>query len=304
MITQNIPSFPKFKKFQTEDREEIKHITKKFPPYCEYSLVGLLTWYNIEVAILNDNLILRLPDSFDDHTPAYSVFGTNEIDQTIIKILSRLNKLGHEPKLILVPEPVVTSLKIPKKFICIENRNMFDYIVSTEEMATLRGGHNRTKRQLVILFSKRYPDYRMETIDLKNHEIQEEIKNLYIRWRKNANKPKNFLNFEYRTLVKLYELVDQLDIVSHGLYHKSTLIGFSIVDLVTKPYAIHYYMKTDIRYRGINAIFNKFIGEYLFNKGYLYLNLEADLGLPGLRNTKMLSHPIRFLKKYTFRLAE
>lgn len=298
-----IPSFPKFKKFQIEDRKDIEQLIKTAPPYCEYSLVALLTWNGIELAMLNNNLVMKLSDYYDDHTPEFSVYGTTDIDKTLHTILKYTKKNKYESTLVFVPEHVVNAIRSSKDFICREDRDHFDYIVSTEEMATLKGGRNQTKRELFKSFSKQYQGYRWTILDLKNKIVQNEIKYLYDTWRRNISKEDGFLDYEYEALIKLYPFADDMNIISHGMYYDSLLTGFSIVGLVNKPYAIHYYMKTDIRYRGITVTCNKLLGEYLFNHDYLFLNLEADRGVLGLRNSKILRHPIELLKKYKIRLA-
>ncbi len=127
-----IPSFPKFKKFQIEDRKDIEQLIKTAPPYCEYSLVALLTWNGIELAMLNNNLVMKLSDYYDDHTPEFSVYGTTDIDKTLHTILTYTKKNKYESTLVFVPEHVVNAIRSSKDFICREDRDHFDYIVSTE----------------------------------------------------------------------------------------------------------------------------------------------------------------------------
>lgn len=298
-----ISLFPDFHKLKLEDQFCVKNITRRYPPYCEYSILALLTWYKIEIALLDDNLVLKMRDFYNDHSAAYSVLGTNNIDLTIGKVLTRIDKDGEDPELILVPEPVIYALKNPTRFIYKEDIDNFDYVVSTEEMATLKGGRNQTKRELFKLFSKKYPSVKLEAIDLKNEIIQKKIKYLYNIWYKNSGRPNNTLDHEYKAVRELFTISDKLDILTHGLFHNKKLIAFSVVGLVNKPYAINYYIKTDLRYRGISVSFNKLIGIELLNLGFKYLNLEADLGIPGLKKSKQLRHPVEFLKKYSIRLS-
>lgn len=293
-----IPLFPAFKKFAIEDKAAVEGITHAFQPYCEFSLVSLLTWYDIKISLLNNNLVLNLQSYYNENSGVYTFIGINNVDQTIETIVSYAEKTNGVTQLVLIPEPVIHSIKSPDKFNCVEDRDNFDYILSVEDISTLKGGINKSKRKLVNRFVTKYKEYEFTVIDITNKNIQKDITKIYTSWRKSSHKPAHYIDFERKTLLKLLPYVNKLNIIFFGLYYHTILIGFSCIELNNKPYANCSYSKTDHSFQGSQVLINKLVGEYLFKNNYYFLNIESDLGIPGLRNAKILYNPVQFLKKY------
>lgn len=61
------------------------------------------------------------------------------------------------------------------------------------------------------------------------------------------------------------------------------------------------FTKADINYRGSFQFIDQKRAEYFYNLGYKFLNLEQDLGIPGLQQAKLSWNPVGYLKKYTIK---
>src|SRR3989344_5608277 len=60
-----IPIFPTFKKLTVEDKNEVEKATNSYPPYSDYNFVSLWSYNtkdSIEIALLNDNLVVKFFD--------------------------------------------------------------------------------------------------------------------------------------------------------------------------------------------------------------------------------------------------
>jgi hypothetical protein len=78
------------------------------------------------------------------------------------------------------------------------------------------------------------------------------------------------------------------------------LRGFTVFEQVTKEYAILSFQKADKSYPGIFEFLNHSIALYLHKRGCMFMNMEQDLGIPGLRQAKRKYDPT-YLKKYSIR---
>ena len=173
-----IPIFPTFKKLTVEDKNEVEKATKSYPPYSDYNFVSLWSYNtkdSIEIALLNDNLVVKFLDYFAvEHF--YSFLGTSSVTETITTLLAHAAKHNISQKLILIPEICVLSDKsITSKFDVQEDLDNFDYILSIPEISTLAGNKYGAKRNFVNRFVKNYLSISVVNLDLNDHKTKNHI---------------------------------------------------------------------------------------------------------------------------------
>src|SRR5579872_3865640 len=101
-----IPSFPRFKSLEIEDKEEIEHLTKKYPPYSDFIFTSLWAWDTndtTQIAKLNGNLVIRFQDYVENNT-IYTFIGDKDVIETIDTIFLFLKESGQYQSLSLVPQ--------------------------------------------------------------------------------------------------------------------------------------------------------------------------------------------------------
>jgi uncharacterized protein len=297
-----IPKFPKFKKLEIDDFHAIEKFTRQFPPYNDFEFASLWSYNTLGanlISLLNDNLVIKIQD-FITGDFFYSFLGYNHIKDTIEILINRSKKENLGNKLFLVPEINFSQTdSLQKYFLIQEDPNSFDYILSVDEIAKLKGKKYYDKRNLVNRFEKFYKNHIVKDLDLSNKATQQEIESLFYVWEKRKGKQRSETAIELTAVKKLFELTNILKILANGVYYNNQLIGFTTYHKVHKEYAIMTFEKGDTFYEGIYAFLNHQAAKNLQKLGCIYLNYEQDLGIPGLKRAKMLWRPIFFLKKYT-----
>jgi|WetSurMetagenome_2_1015567.scaffolds.fasta_scaffold115976_1 uncharacterized protein len=293
--------FPNFKKIELSDIDIIESLTKQFPPYNDFEFASLWT-YNTEgnnaYSMLNGNLVIKIQD-FVTGDYFYSFIGANQAKDTINELLAKSKKDKFGTKLYLIPEINLKSLPSLDKYFSIrEDPDSFDYILSVDEVASLRGGKYYDKRNLVNRFKRLYPKHSVELLDLAKEKTRREIIELFMLWKQKKGKNIEEVEIELKAIKKMFGLVGRLNMMGIGIYSQNKLIGFATYHIVWDNYAIMSFEKGNTIYEGIYAYINHEAAKHLKELGVKYINYEQDLGIPGLKKAKMLWRPVFFLKKY------
>ncbi|MDO8638300.1 MAG: phosphatidylglycerol lysyltransferase domain-containing protein, partial [Candidatus Daviesbacteria bacterium] len=208
-------------------------------------------------------------------------------------------KNGLHPQLKLIPEVVLKAEpKILDEFHIEEDRDNFDYIYLLEEEKDYKGNKYRNKRNFTNRFKRLYSSsYKL--IELVDPETQKQILDLFDHWQKLKEKENEEVKNELLAIRKMLDLANELKLICIGIYINKKLIAFSINELLLGGYAINLFEKADITYQGIFPYLRSITASYLLEQGGKFLNHEQDLGIEGLRKSKMSYNPQFFLKKYT-----
>lgn len=301
-ILMNIPTFPKFKKLALSDKENVLLLLKPYPPYSDFNFTSLWS-YNVKddvvVSLLNNNLVIRFRD-YITNEPFYSFLGTSNVIDTINQLLQFTRSLGERhPSLKLIPEANIKGKsEIDKMFTIVEDRDNFDYVLSISEWCDLQTSRYSSQRKMINRFFRRNPGSGVTILDLNNKKTTTEIFDLFNKWEETKKRSREDTKHELVAIQRTIRDKGYLSLFSMGLYKNAELIGFIIADLENEKYAESHFLKYIASYSGINHILHHSMALELQKKGYEYINIEQDLGLPGLRITKEQAKPITYLKKY------
>jgi hypothetical protein len=80
------------------------------------------------------------------------------------------------------------------------------------------------------------------------------------------------------------------------------MVAYSIYE-IRDDYAIGHFEKALKEHNGLYDYLKHTTAKELHEKGVKYINYEQDLGIVGLRQTKLLLHPEHYLKKYSISLS-
>ena len=294
-----IPKFPKFEKLTIENKAHIESHTIKHPPYSDFNFTSLFSWgdEDTQLSTLNGNLVIKFKD-YITNEPFYTFIGINKVHETIKILLDESVKNNIHPRLKLIPEAALKAdPKILEQFDIQEDRDNFDYIYMLEEAREFKGKKHRDKRNFVNRFKKLYKSTH-KIIHLDNPKIQKEILGLYFQWQK-LKGIKKIIGNELIAIKKIFEFSKNLSLICVGLYINKKLVGFSINEILTDGYSMNLFEKADTTYQGIFPYLRHISAIYLLDLGSKFLSHEQDLGIEGLRKSKMSYNPNFFLKKYT-----
>ncbi len=297
-----LPTFPEFKKLSIEDKNHIEEYISEFPPYSDFNFTSLWSWGDEEtyISTLDGNLVIKFRDYITSE-PFYTFIGINKVKDTIKTLLEQSDKDGVQLRLKLIPEVALKAdPDLLNHFDVLEDRDNFDYIYLIEEALTFQGKKHRGKRNFVNRFKKLYKTT-SQIIDIREIVVQNEMVNLFETWMKLKSKDQSEVENELSAIKKLFKFAEHLDMLCIGIYHEGKLIGFSVNEVLKNGYAMNLFEKGDTAFQGIYPYLRHITAVYLHEKGCKYLSHEQDLGIEGLRQSKMSYGPNFFLKKYTIK---
>lgn len=297
-----IPEFPEFKKLELSDREEVQKFTSNFPPYSDFNFSNMWAWdldEEMGLSMLNGNLVVKFSD-YVNGEPFFSFLGDNMVNETAKELLNFSEKNYKIGNLKLIPEFIVNLLD-KSEFQIEHDINSNDYIYLLEDLANMNKWSGTTSSKNIRGFCKLYDDYTVEVEGisevLKNGYIGDYV-DLFERWARSKNL-ENFAGLrEYKAFERFLRInEDCIKVLSFR--ETRILVGFTMYEIFSDMYAISHFAKTDYFFNGkATDILNWEEAKMLHSQGVKYFNWEQDLGIEGLRKSKLKYKPIFFLNKY------
>ncbi|MDI6846371.1 MAG: phosphatidylglycerol lysyltransferase domain-containing protein [Candidatus Saccharicenans sp.] len=287
-----IPEFPELKPVELADREEINRYLEIYPPdICELTFANIFIWRHWEkqqITKINDNLCVLC--SPPDEPPYFlEPVGENRLRDTVETCLS------VAPRLSRVSERFVSRLG--PGFSIREDRDNFDYVYLTEELASLRGKKFDGKRNLIKKFEK---SYRAEVRPLAETHVWGCLE-LLRRWE--ASSPEENREADEKTLAASTAIrealvnLSSLELQGIVMFIEGRVEGFCLGERLNPETAVVHVELASRQMTGLHQFLNRECARTVW-KEFKYINREQDAGLPGLRKSKLSYHPHRFVKKY------
>lgn len=294
-----IPYFPKFKKLEISDKEEIENFTEQFQPYSDFNFANLWSWDvngKTEISKTNNALIIKFID-YEAPRFFYSFLSGSDANELAESILRFALKQGFTPKLKLLPQ--ITSKQLDgSKFTIEEDHDNFDYIYDLQKLANYKGKLFEDKRNLLARFLKKYKNSHIEVkiLDLSDSASQKEIISLNNRWEENKG---TRIKDETQALKRLFKLYEKVRLLCIGVLIDKKLVAFCLNELLKLNYAITHFAKADVKLSsGLYAYLMQANAKQLLMLDKSLLNYQQDLGLSNLRYAKRSFRPAFYLKKY------
>ena len=180
--------------------------------------------------------------------------------------------------------------EFPNKFKIASKRNMWEYIYSCEELATLSGKKFHNKRNHINNFEKLYV-FECEKIKKENMLDVYEFINQWFKI--NGN-----IESEKIAIYKCLEHYDELELLGAVIKINKKIIALTIGEKINDDTFVIHFEKAFKSYSGAYSIINYEFSKILYNLGFKYINREEDLGIPGLRKSKLSYNPLILVKKY------
>ncbi|MBC7361602.1 MAG: DUF2156 domain-containing protein [Candidatus Aminicenantes bacterium] len=287
-----IPKFPELKPIDLADKEEVNKFLELFPPeICELTFANIYIWRHWEkpqLTKINGNLCVLCspPDE-----PAYFLepVGENNLDETVQICLS----LG--PRLSRVSERFLKKLR--GTYSIQEDRDNFDYVYLTKDLAELKGKKYDGKRNQIKKFER---NYRGEVRPLTRSEVGGCLE-LVERWE--ANSPEENRTMDERGRAASQAIKEALvNFETLGLGGMVAIIdgrveGFCLGERLNPETVVVHVELASREIAGLHQFLNRECARTIW-KEYKYINREQDAGIPGLRRSKLSYHPCCLIKKY------
>ena len=223
--------------------------------------------------------------------------GRNSLNETARALLWQCEREGMTPVLRFVPKCCADALDT-LCFSVIDEPDQFDYIVSTSAISAYEGQSYRLQRNFVRRFTELHSALQFREVDLKSVERKAQIKALIATWAEQKERDPSDVENENAAITRCLDAFEAA-LIGNGIFDGEKLVAFALCEDVGNGYGVNHFEKAATTvYTGIVPYFRQKTAQALRERGIEYVNLEQDLGIPGLRQSKRSYAPVAFLKKY------
>lgn len=302
LTNSSLKAFPEFEPLCEKHRQSIETFASYFPPHSSFNFTNLRAWdirNNRKVCVLNDNIVFLL-SNYDTGGFFLTLHGHNDISRTLKTLFDFAEAEDISPHIRFISEETMLVIN-QSEFDITEDRPNFEYIYSTEQIASLNGTLFKEKRQLAQRFEREHPNAKIAFLNLENKDVQNSIWSLFDQWKNTKGKNQNDFDNQHEklALARILNEKSNQNLFLTAVLENEKIIAFSIDEALPHQHSISHFAKADTNYRGIYEHLNKNAAKYLISQNIKWWNWQQDLGIGGLRQVKLSYRPINILKKYT-----
>ena len=270
---------------------------------CEYNFSNLYLWGRQKAAFLGDNLVFF--SQFNQRSVYLFPLCQGDIKQVIDAIIHDARTRGIPCRLTSLTHQDCDLLETlyPGQFHVHHERNSFDYIYNVGDLATLKGKKFQKKRNHLNKFRQAHPDYRVEPITEANTPL---VVSLLDRWyqQKLEADPTADYHMEQAAIYRALRHRQELDMEGLVLMDGKEILAMTMGSmLAANTFDVQFEKAIDeTAYVAMCSGF----AAYLMEKypHLQFLNREDDLGIEGLRKSKLAYNPVILLEKHWACLKE
>jgi hypothetical protein len=302
-----IPQFPNFVDFNIEEVGDIKKHLKKLQPEVSELSVGFLCGYkdnfNFKLSVLFDSLIVF---GIIEDIPSFILSPVGDKFVAMLEYCISYLKNGYGSGRVNAVSSTMIDIifsdgipsRIKDKIEVVENRDDADYVYKVEDLAKLRGGRYQAKRNYVKRFKEKY-NYKF--LELREDFIEECLL-LQKEWL-NIKAPdiddvsSLSISLESRSVTNLLLNFGKIGLFGNVLLVDDKVEGFIIAEELNNDTVVVHAEKANTEYVGIYPAINQLFCESISDR-YKFINWEQDVGLAGLRKSKLSYYPHHLVRKY------
>lgn len=291
-----IDQFPQFREIDLSHQGQVTDLLNRHPlEASEYTFTNMFAFretYNFKLSFLDEHLIiLKDKEPVSLFCPVGNINSLNVLGT----LFAWLKDQTDEAYIERVPESFVnTYIKDNKDFIVEEERDHFDYLYDVKELAELKGRKYHDKRNKVNKFRTLYNhEYLSLTTDLIDEGL-----NFEDNWCEVEECEKYYgLENEKNAILKMLCNFESLNIKGGAIRINGKIEALTLGERMLQDTFVIHVEKANTDIPGLYQVINQ---EFLMHDAQdcLFVNREQDLGIPGLRKSKMSYNPVRFIRKF------
>jgi len=284
----NPPLFPEFKPLLLEDRPVIQEFFDRHPfEASEYSFGNNFIWRHYDHprwTVLCGNLCLVF-DPPGQTSYALAPVGESEIPKTIRTLLDVV------PHLVRVPAAFIQ--KHGAGFFHEPERDAFDYVYATEDLAELQGKKYEGKRNRIRKFER---EHVWRYVPVNNSHL-EACQKLFEEWFAEKDDTAAMAVSQKTAIHEALARFGALGLSGGAIEVDGRLAALSIGEPLTRDTAVIHIEIVSPCCEGLAQIMNR---EFVRNafRNFTFINREEDLGIPGLRRAKLSYQPHHLVEKF------
>ena len=185
------------------------------------------------------------------------------------------------------------------RFAFDDDRSLSDYIYLAEDLRSLTGRRYQPKRNHLNRFQVAY-NYRFEPLTQRYFA---DCMALEAEWRAQRESPTDTqsMRHEQRAMALAFAHWEALGLQGGVILIEDRVVAFTYGSPITNDTFDCQFEKAETRYEGIFTAINRLFAESL-PPSFTYINREEDMGLEGLRRSKLSYYPALLWPKTTGRL--
>lgn len=297
-----IPEFPDLKPLTPEDHDVLRaaHHTA-LPATCDASPANLYIWRDCQKVMLtrirgNLCVFLRPHTEPPYFLEPYGMHNPGETTRTCLEHAGLMSRVQAR-----------FSTTLPREeFEISQQRDTFDYIYRIQDLAELKGKSFDGKRNHIRKFARNHPGYEFRPLEPSHLNGAAALFENWTSARGNGS-PGAFaaaiLNHDCQrqALERAFEDYSRLGLIGGALLVRGEMQGFIVASRGAGDSVIAHFSYANTELPGVYQTLLWEACRRLFT-AFAYLNMEEDLGVPGLRKTKISWHPWRLEEKFAIRL--
>ncbi len=267
---------------------------------CELCFGNMYIWrcvFSIRIADYEDMLLVSMEDDEGEYFLAPT--GNGDMAAAIREVKAYFAEKGKPARFCYVAEEDVPLIEAaaPGEFTKTHLRDTDDYIYLTESLANLEGKLFHGKRGHIKHFRSKYFH---EYVPITPELIPEALELSETWCKQHAYSDNEEEAFDFCATKQLFANYDELGAIGGAVLVEGKMAGFS-AGTPRYPGSDEFVVHLEkglIRYDGIYSAVNNLFTRDIMEQGYKYANREEDMGISGLRKSKLSYNPELVLQKY------
>lgn len=257
---------------------------------CEFNFVSGYLWneeYRLRVAIFDDTLIKAYFRS-DGRVWGYCMPRGKNVAGAVEAVFEDASERGQTASFAYMSLSERDELEklFPNRFAFVREPDNQDYIYLSRDLATLEGKKYHAKRNHISKFYRTYSDrVCFSTIDSGNLADAKRVMNLWCE--ENGINPAS--HGEYKVFLRACSDFFDLKMQGAVLYVDRKPVAMTMGSPISNACFDIMFEKALREYDGVYAVINNEFAKTLTR--YEYINREEDMGMEGLKKSKLSYHP-------------
>ena len=290
-----------FKPVRLEDKQIIeRHTMPSGILNCDLAFANMYCWqamYHSAWAVIDGFLVIRFHIGGGEKIGYMQPVGEGDFAGIIPALRADAHAHGQRLRIIgLTDEGREMIRNMHAGLFAFESdRALEDYVYNAEDLRNLTGRRYQPKRNHINRFMSEYPDFRYEEL---TRDRFAECMQLEREWRRAHEGHTSELCAEQRAMQRAFDHFEELEMLGGCIYVGDKLVAFTFGSAVNDHTFDTHVEKADTDYDGAFTIINKLFAEHLPER-FTLINREEDLGIDGLRQSKLSYHPAVIQHKFT-----
>lgn len=279
-------------------KDNVKFKVNKMDIICDHAFGTTFIWrwyYNTSYAVVGNTIVLKISTGGTD---MFSVpIGGDDVADALIAVKDHAHSEGIPLYFCFVPEDYLPLFRETYDIVFeSEEEDWFDYVYDIEFLRNYPGRAYHTQKNHLNKYKKANPDGAYFKITCDNAQALKDYAKLWhFRYSDNSD-------MAVAEELAIYDMLDNWcdnpHLVGGYITDSNGICGFTIGEIINDTVYVHIEKaehNTSGAYQFLSSEFLKSISDI----NVKWVNREEDMGIAGLRKSKMSLRPAKMLKKYT-----